>query len=288
MIAFSLPSPRCECFDFEIRKRTDKSPIATGTRRQDEWLTFYASTRLSGCRDAGRAGVLQVQRPRRAALVGPAENGTVLRRVTAIDASAAAGEFPAEHSRLIYWDAAHGGAGFLLDFGFAVAAAAPGGEGEAAFHGLLQVVVGRGFAGVGPAEGQRLVKERLVNFNEQFLDCGWEVGQRGADLAFPAGTVAPGQHGGLLGHVFGTEFHADRNATHFPVVELPARAEAFALVQMHAEVGLDQLRFQVLGGLENAAFFFVGFIDRHDYGLNGGDAWRQNQALVVAVDHDNR
>src|ERR1700732_4657624 len=97
MMAFSLPSPRCECFDFEIRQRTNKSPITARTARQDKWVTFYASTRLSGCRDEGRTGVLQVQRRNRAALVSPAENRPVFRRLAAIDTGAAGRDFLAEH-----------------------------------------------------------------------------------------------------------------------------------------------------------------------------------------------
>ncbi len=73
----------------------------------------------------------------RTGLVSPPEDGPVLCRFPAIYASAAAWDFPSQHRRLIYWDAAHGGAGFLFDFRFAVSAAAPKGEGETAFHGLL-------------------------------------------------------------------------------------------------------------------------------------------------------
>src|SRR5882757_489919 len=52
-------------------------------------------------------------------LVSPAEDGAILCRFPAIYASAAVLDFLSQHRRLIYWDAAHGGAGFLLDFRFA-------------------------------------------------------------------------------------------------------------------------------------------------------------------------
>src|ERR1700675_3944095 len=147
-----------------------KSPIAAGKRRQNEYLTFYASTRLRGCRDEGRLGVLWVQRPSRAAFrpslppasVSPAEDRPILCRLAAIHAGAAARDFLAQHGRLIYWDAAHGGAGFLFDFGFAVGVAAPRREGKPAFHGLLELVVGRCLIGVGAPESQSLVVHRLV------------------------------------------------------------------------------------------------------------------------------
>src|SRR5882762_4345178 len=84
----------------------------------------YASTRLSSCRDGGRTGVLQMQRlglagsrlSLRTGLVSPPEDGAILCRFPAIYASAAVLDFLSQHRRLIYWDAAHGGAGFLLDF----------------------------------------------------------------------------------------------------------------------------------------------------------------------------
>src|SRR5260370_3307047 len=114
----------------------------------------------------------------RPALVSPAENGPVLAWVLAVHASAAGRAFPTQHRRLIYWDAAHGGAGFLFDFGFAVAAAAPGGESEAAFYGLLEVVIRLGFAGVGTAERQSLVIERPVNLHAHFFYHVREVSPR--------------------------------------------------------------------------------------------------------------
>src|SRR5579862_3718197 len=140
MIAFSLPSPRCKRLELENSQLTENSPVTARSGRQDKWFTFYASTGLSGCRVEGSTGVLQVQRPSQEALIRPAEYRPVQCRLATIDANAAAGDLPTQHRGLIYWDAAHGGAGFLFDFGFTAAATSPGGKGEPAFHGLLQIV----------------------------------------------------------------------------------------------------------------------------------------------------
>ncbi len=85
--------------------------------------------------------------------------------------------------------------------------------------------------------------QRLLNFCEQTFDCNRQVSKRCADLSFSAGAVAAGEHGGSLGDVLRSELDAQRNAAHFPIVELPAGAGAFALVERYANVGLHEFRF---------------------------------------------
>jgi hypothetical protein len=63
-------------------------------------------------------------------LVSPGENGSFWGGLATVDAGAGIGW-------LIEGDAAHGGAGFFLDFGFTVGAAAPGGKGETSLDGFL-------------------------------------------------------------------------------------------------------------------------------------------------------
>src|ERR1700690_3083775 len=104
-------------------------------------------------------------------LVGAGEDGALPRRLAAMDANAAAAaRASAENLGGIQRNAAHGRASLFLDFFFAIAAAAPGGIGEASLHGLLEVIVVRGRVRVGPSKCQRLVKDGLVNFHEELLD----------------------------------------------------------------------------------------------------------------------
>ena len=63
-------------------------------------------------------------------LVGAGENGAFCGRLGARDAAP-------RYAFLLEGDAAHGGAGLFLDFGFAVATAAPGGQGKAGFDRAL-------------------------------------------------------------------------------------------------------------------------------------------------------
>src|SRR6266849_4928019 len=89
---------------------------------------------------------------------------------------------------LLQRNTAHGGAGFFLDFGFAIGTPAPEGKGKAILDGLLQLVVGFRIVRVALSESQGLVVKRLLDFLQQPLDGGGQAGKRGADLSFPAGS----------------------------------------------------------------------------------------------------
>ncbi len=114
------------------------------------------------------------------------------------------------------------------------------------------------------AESQSLVVKRLLDFRQQALDGGGQIRERGADLSFPAGAVAPREDRGLFGNVLGTEFHAQRDSAHLPIVEFPAGALAFAFIQSDANAGLDQLRLQFSSRVEDGRLFLVRLEDGHD------------------------
>src|SRR5215469_3135225 len=165
------------------------------------------------------------------ASVGAGENRAGCRGLVAIHALAA-------WALLLQGNAAHGGAGFFLDFGFTLAAPTPKRIREPALHSFLQVAVGLCVVRIAFAERQRLVVERLLNFDEQFLDCARQIGKRRADFSFFAWTVATRENRGLLRYVLGTKLDAQRDAAHLPVIELPARALPFAFVHSHANLCL--------------------------------------------------
>ncbi len=91
----------------------------------------------------------------------------------------------------------------------------------------------------------------------------------------------------MFSDILGSEFHTQGHSAHLPVVEFPAGTLAFALVESHANVDLDQFRLQFARGVEDGSLFFVGLEDRDDDDLIGSKLRRQDQALIVAVDHDD-
>ena len=106
MIAFSLPAPRCESFEFDIRPLTQKSPIAAGTRRQDKCFSFTLAPGPGGVDTEEGQVFFSCNAPMGgsllpARLIGPAEDGPVLRGLAAIDADAADCHFLTQHRRLI-------------------------------------------------------------------------------------------------------------------------------------------------------------------------------------------
>src|SRR5207302_9302753 len=142
------------------------------------------------------------------------------------------------YSLLYQGHAARGGTRFFLDFGFAIGTPAPKGEGKAILNGPLQVIVGFHIVSVALAKSQRLVVKRLLDFRQQPLDGGRQAGERGADLSLPARAVAARKNGGLFGDVLGTEFHAQRDSAHLPIIKFPAGALTFAFIESHTDVGM--------------------------------------------------
>src|SRR5467141_3668147 len=182
--------------------------------------------------------------PERNRSVGAPKNRSFGRRVATGDAGAGA-------AWLLDGDATHSGACFFFDLRFALRAATPEGKRKTAFHGAFQVPIGFRVVRIALTESQRLVMQCLLNFSEQALGSRRQISELGADLPFLARPVAASQHGSLFGDVFGPQFHAQRNSTHLPVVEFPAGALAFALIERDANVGLCQFSLQLARRIKN-------------------------------------
>src|SRR5713226_9046019 len=300
-MALSLPSPRWprapERRLLSILTNGISPPLAdhkqaSSQKNAERFVLFTLTPPKSRCRaravrdvpgeQQGRGSRTRWSAPRYTGNVsiGARKDRALRRGLAAVDADAGA-------TGLFQRDAAHGGARLFLDFGFALRVPAPRGKGETGLDRLFQVVVGFRVMRVGFAECQSLVMQRLLNFGEQAFDGGGQAGQRRADLPFSARTVAAREDGGLLSDVLGSELDAQGNAAHFPVVELPAGAGAFALVERNANVGLRELRFQFSRGVEDQGFFFVGLVNGNDNDLIGREFRRQDQPLIVAVHHDD-
>ena len=190
--------------------------------------------------------------------------------------------------RLFQRNTAHGRFGLFLYIGFAVGVATPPGKGEALLHRLLEFSIIRWLVRIGLAKRQRAIEQRLLNFNQQRAHRSRDPVLVDERLPFFPRTVASRQHHRILRHILRAQFHPQRNAAHFPVVKLESRAGAFALVELHPNVGVHELRAQAPRALHHAGFFFVRFINRHDHNLDGRQPRRKNQTLVVTVHHDDR
>jgi len=100
-------------------------------------------------------------------LVSSRKDGASRGGLTAMNAVArAAGIAMAQDRIRIEGDTAHGCSRFLLDGGFAFVVSTPISEGKSGLDGLLEFVVGTGLVGIGAAESQGLVEQRLLDFGE--------------------------------------------------------------------------------------------------------------------------
>ena len=133
-----------------------------------------------------------------------------------------------------------------------------------------------------------LVVHVLLDGLEELGDLGGELGD--GDGALLAG-VAAGVRDDVLGGVLGTELDAEGNTLELPVVELPGGSVALTSVDVGADTGLLE------GGEElvNLLHVCVLLLGRHlggeadgdEDGLDLGDTRREDETLVVTVDHDH-
>src|SRR5579885_3070585 len=207
-----------------------------------------ASTAVMVCRASRRTAVSSLLLgfwARRS--VGARKDGAVLCGLAAVDtfAGSCSAARP-QNGVLVDRNAAHGGASLFFNFFFASAAAAPAGVGEAGLDGLFEFVVGLGVVRIRTAEGECLCMQGILNVGEElFHGCG-QIGQRGKDFAFFSGTITARENSGLLGDILRAEFDAQRYAAHLPVIELPARALTFTLIERHANICFHELGFDFL------------------------------------------
>ncbi len=131
------------------------------------------------------------------------------------------------------------------------------------------------------AELLRLVEERLLNVIQQLLELIGDVVQRERRLF--AQVAAEHGHNAVF-QVARTHLEANRNALHFPVVELVAGGHGIAVVKLRADACRLQLLIQLLARLHDAGLMRR---NRQDDRLNRRDTRRQAQTAFIAVRHDD-
>ena len=177
--------------------------------------------------------------------------------------------------------AAAGQADFFLHLHLAGKVAAPHGLDVAGvcLGQLLHLVHGGGSPGALLAVGKSTLVQVLAQGLQLCGDRSLQLVQRDED--FFAG-IAAHQHALVLFQILGADLQTQRHALHLPLGELPARG-IVAVVQLHAGILADLLG-QLGSLLGNAGL--VGCDGHYDH-LNGGHCRGQDQAVVVAVGHDD-
>ena len=77
----------------------------------------------------------------------------------------------------------------------------------------------------------------------------------------------------------------------FPVIELPARGVSIAQVSLCADIDSAEAPGKLLAFIIDSFAFFIGRLRsdtaRHDDDLDTNYPWRDDESLVIAVDHDH-
>jgi len=183
---------------------------------------------------------------------------------------------------LLQGNAAHGGAGFFLDFGFALGTSAPEGEGKAILDSLLQSLSFRIVLLL--LRKARPCREAIAGFLQQPPEGSGQIGERCADLSFPAGAVTARETAACLATSLGQVPRAEY-APHLPIVEFqpglwPSRSSSVTRM-----LALTSSAFS-LRAVSRTTPFLVRLEDRNDDDLIRRKFRRQDKALIVAVDHN--
>ena len=182
---------------------------------------------------------------------------------------------------LLKGHAAAGQARFFLHLQLAVEVAAPHGLDVAGIGGGqgLHFVHGLGGPGALFAVFEGALVQIAGQVGKQGGDSGGQVVQ--ADEGLFAG-VAADQDALVLFQVLGAQLQAQGHALHLPLAELPAGG-VVAVVQLDAGVLADG------GGHLGGLLGYAGLVgrDRHHHHLPGRNGRGQDQAIVVAVGHDD-
>ncbi|MDB6071604.1 MAG: hypothetical protein JWL81_2775, partial [Verrucomicrobiales bacterium] len=196
-------------------------------------------------------------------------------------------------------EATDGDAELFLEGVLVLGGAGPVDDGEAAMDfGFVRIGGGEegfelGFAGdadhVGVAEGGGAFEEAGLDFVQNGGGFGHEIGV-GDKFFFFQSFVAAADGDAAFFEVAGADFDADGHAL-FDPFPVPGAAGEVAPVDLDAEgfaAGGQGAEFLAEGiaGVQDGLFaiFFRG--DGEDDNLVGGDAGRQDEAIVIAVGHD--
>ena len=211
-------------------------------------------------------------------LVRAGEDDGLGGRATGVDAGA-------RTAGLVVGDAADGGAGLFFDALLVGAVTVPPADREACLDGCFELVVAGDGGGVIGTEFERALIKGVLDFGEQGDDALGQSILWDKALAVAAGDVAASHCNRAFFDVFGADFDAHGHALDFPFVELKASSEVFALVDFEADRTLPACG-DALDGVHHEGFLGVVFVDGDDDDLDGGQSRRHNQAVVVAVGHD--
>ena len=197
---------------------------------------------------------------------------------TGVDAGAGA-------TGLVIGDTADGGAGFFFDALLVGGVTVPPTHRKAGFDGCFESVVTGDGRGVIGTERQGALVECVLDIGQERHHTFGQAVLRHKALAVAAGDVTAGQGNGALFDVFGTDLDAHGYAFDFPFVEFEAGGEVLALVDFESNRTLPA-GGDAFDGIHHECFFCIVFVNGHNDDLDGGETWRHDEAVVVAVGHD--
>ena len=129
-----------------------------------------------------------------------------------------------------------------------------------------------------------LLVHLLVDIRQELLHCATQAIPRGLEL------LAGVSHNDLdfaRLNVASSELQSDRRAAHLPLVELVARVMRVAVIDGHAQTCFTQLSSDLMGLGGESRRIVLLLSDRDDDKLSLGDLRRQDQSLVIRVDHNH-
>ena len=129
--------------------------------------------------------------------------------------------------------------------------------------------------------------ERVLNLRQGPLRGFGQLCLQHERLPFLPGLVATRQNHAPFGNILGPKLDPQRHAAHLPVVELEARAHAFALVHRDADFRVHQFGPDPSCCFHDLGLLFIALEDRDDHSLVRSELGRQDQPLVVPVHHDD-
>ena len=137
------------------------------------------------------------------------------------------------------------------------------------------------------AEARRLVQQVGLDLGQQVANALCQPGTWHDLLNFPAGNIPTADHHRTVLQVARPDLDAHRHTLQLPFVELEARCEIVAVIQLDAQVVCGQFLLDSRGRIENSRALGVPLVDRHDDDLDRRQLGRNDKALVIAVRHDH-
>ena len=124
----------------------------------------------------------------------------------------------------------------------------------------------------------------LVDVHQELLHCATKAVPGGLEL------LAGVSHNDLdfaRLNVASAELQSDGRAAHLPLVELVARVMRVTVINGDAQACFTQLSSDLMGLVGESLGIVLLLSDRDDDKLSLGDLRRQDQSLVIRVDHNH-